>query len=488
MEEISSSVNLTYKHTENPFIEFNREPLIPHMVSTEGPALAVADINHDGLEDVFIGASRRNHNAIFLQEPNGKFIQKPQPEMYKDSTYEDVDAVWTDVNRDGHVDLVIASGGNEYYGRDKNLLPRVYINDGKAQFKRLEHAFDSLYLTASCVATSDFNNDGFPDLFIGGRAVPWEYGQIPRSYLLQNDGSGRFRDVTAIKAKELAKAGMVTRADWVDIDQDKDIDLVISCEWGSIDAYINDRGRFTRKSLTDKKGWWNFAFPFDADNDGDIDFITGNLGLNSRLKASTDEPVNLYYNDFDENGKKEQLLTYYLSDKMIPFVNKNELEKQLPFIKKKFLYAGDFAKAPITEIFGSQRLKDADLLTANYLANALLINNGGLKFTTVPLPWQAQLSSYRDAAVIDANNDKLPDILLGGNYYDNNIQMGRYDADFGTVLVNKGKGNFVCESINGVVVKGQVRRIKPIKIGGRPAYILARNNESTVVISFSSTK
>ncbi len=170
MEEISSSVNLSYKHTENPFIEFNREPLIPHMVSTEGPALAVADINNDGLEDVFLGASRRNHNAVFLQQTNGKFIRIPQPEMYKDSTYEDVDAIWADVNMDGSVDLVIASGGNEYYGRDKNLSPRVYLNDGKAQFKKLEDAFDSLYLTASCIATSDFNNDGFPDLFIGGKS------------------------------------------------------------------------------------------------------------------------------------------------------------------------------------------------------------------------------------------------------------------------------------------------------------------------------
>jgi len=486
MEDISSRINLYYKHIENPFIEFNREPLIPHMVSTEGPTLAVADINNDGLEDVFLGASKTNHNAIFLQQPNEKFIRTQQPEMQQDSMYEDVDAAWADLNNDGYVDLVIANGGNEYYGRDNHLSPRVYLNDGKAQFKKLDHAFDSLFLTASCIIPCDFNKDGFMDLFIGGRAVPWEYGQIPHSYLLQNDGSGRFTDVTEKKAKEISKIGMVTRAVWFDIDKDEDQDLIVCCEWGGIDAFINNSGNFTKKALTENKGWWNFVLPVDVDNDGDMDLIAGNLGLNSRLKASSTEPVRLYYNDFDGNGKKEQVLTYYVNGKVLPFVNKDELQKQLPFIKKKFLYAGDFAEASITEIFGSEKLKNAQTLTADYFANAVLINNGGLNFTTIAIPWQAQLSSYRDAVVVDANNDELPDILLAGNYYDNNIQMGRYDADFGTILVNKGKGTFTCENLNGLQIKGQVRRIKKINIGEREAFILARNNDSTMVISFSS--
>ncbi|MEP7376721.1 MAG: hypothetical protein ABI675_25210, partial [Chitinophagaceae bacterium] len=213
--------------------------------------------------------------------------------------------------------------------------------------------------------------------------------------------------------------------------------------------------------------------------------IAGNLGLNSRLKVSVNEPVSLYYNDFDGNGKKEQVLTYYVHGKEFPFVSKDELQKQLPFIKKEFLYARDFARASIKEIFGSEKLENAQKLTANYFDNSILINNGNLNFTTTALPWQAQLSTYRDAIIIDANNDEMPDILLGGNYYDNNIQMGRYDADFGTILLNKGKGNFTCENMNGLVIKGQVRRIKQLRIGDQKALVLAKNNDGTVVIRFS---
>jgi hypothetical protein len=483
MEDITQSVNLLYKHEEDPFIEFNREPLIPHMISTEGPALVVADINHDGLDDVFIGSSKSFHNAIFLQQSDGKFIRTEQPQMRLDSMYEDVDAAWTDVNNDGNVDLVIATGGNEYYADDEHLLPRVYLNDGNAHFKKLENAFKNLYYTFSCVVPYDFNGDGFVDLFLGGRVVPWDYGKTPRSYLLQNDGTGRFIDVTKKYAGQLSKLGMVTQAIWFDIDKDGDKDLIVCCEWGAIYAFINNKGRFTEQKLTDKNGWWNFVLPVDIDNDGDIDLIAGNLGLNSRLKASAAEPVRLYYNDFDDNGKNEQIVSYYVNGRELPFANKDELQKQMPQIKKDFLYAGDFAQASMDQIFKRSKLKNAQLLTADYFANSVLINDGKLHFKASALPWEAQLTTYRDAVVINANDDNLPDILLVGNYYDNNIQMGRYDADFGTVLVNRGHGNFSCETINGLQVKGQVRHVRKINLTeNREAFILARNNDSVMVI------
>ncbi|MDQ2720252.1 MAG: VCBS repeat-containing protein [Bacteroidota bacterium] len=484
VEDITSKTNLLYKHKENTFQEFNREALLPHMLSTEGPALAVADINHDGLEDVFIGSSKWEKPIIFLQQASGKFIKKDQPDLDKDSTYEDVGACFTDVNNDGYPDLVIASGGNEYYGKDNYLTPRVYLNDGKANFHKLDNAFDSLFVNASCVVPYDFNGDGNMDLFIGGRSVPWNYGQIPQSYLLQNDGKGKFIDVTKKYAKGLSDIGFVTSALWFDLDKNGDKDLILTLEWGGIIAFMNHHGTFTKKILCDKKGWWNFVLPVDINNDGNIDFIAGNLGLNSRLKASEKEPVRMYYNDFDDNGKKEQVLTHYSNGREIQFANKGELEKQIPIIKKRFLYARDFAKASLQDIFTREKLEKADTLTANYFPNSILMNDGKLNFRVQEMPWQAQISPFKDAVVVDANGDKLPDILLVGNYYENNIQMGRYDADYGTILLNKGNGKFEAETLNGLQIKGQVRHIQKIKIDKKEAFILARNNDSTMVIQF----
>jgi enediyne biosynthesis protein E4 len=480
--DITKETGLNYLHKENQFVEFNREFLLPHMISTEGPALAVADINHDGLEDVFIGAARNSHSAVFLQQANGKFIQTKQPALFIDSIYEDVDARFADINNDGNVDLIVASGGNEYYGEDEHLLPRIYLNDGKGNFTKLKDALPNIYTTQSCIVPCDFNNDGFMDLFIGGRAVPWEYGKTPNSYLLLNNGKGKFTDVTQTYCKELATAGMVTQALWFDIDKDGDKDLLVCYEWGGITAYINNKNSFSKKELTDKKGWWNFILPVDINNDGQVDLIAGNLGLNSRLHASAKEPVKLYCNDFDDNGKREQILTYFLNGKEIPFANKDELQKQLPSIKKKFLYAADFAKASLNEIFSPEKLKNAQTLTADYFANSVLINKGNLNFSTEPLPWEAQLSPYRDAVIADVNNDNLPDILLVGNYYDNNIQMGRYDADFGTVLINKGNGKLEVSLINGLQIKGQARHILPLKIKNQKAFVIAKNNDSAMII------
>jgi enediyne biosynthesis protein E4 len=484
VRDITASTGLQHRHKENDFHEFDREPLIPHMLSTEGPALAVGDLDKDGLEDIFVGGSRTQKSSVFRQLSSGRFIRTAQPALDKDSGFEDVSACWADLDHDGSPDLVVASGGNEYGGKDPHLLPRVYLNDGKGHLVRRDQAFGDVFVNASCVVPSDFNGDGYIDLFIGGRSVPFRYGQTPNSFLLQNDGAGTFTDVTEKIAPGLSTLGFVTSAQWLDLDKDGQKDLLLSLEWGGIVAFMNDHGHFTKKVLTDKKGWWNFILPVDLDHDGNIDLIVGNLGLNSRLRASEKEPVRLYYNDFDDNGIKEQILTYYLNGRELPFAGKEELETQMPGLKKSFLYAENFAKADMSHLFSENKLRSADTLSADYFSNAVLVNQGNLQFKLEPLPWQAQLSTYRDAVIVDANGDDLPDILLVGNYYENNIGLGRSDADLGTLLVNKGHHSFSTSPLNGLSIRGQVRHILPITIAGKPSLILVRNNDSTKIIRF----
>ncbi len=488
MVDITSASKIVFKHEENVFNEFNREPLLPHLLSTEGPALAVGDANGDGLDDVYLGAAKGFKSNLYLQQKNGQFVKSIQPSLSQDSIYEDVDATWVDINNDGHLDLVVASGGNEYYHQEPYLLPRAYLNDGKMHFTKLPNAFSGIVVSQSCVIANDFNDDGFADLFIGGRSVPYQYGTIPTSYLLMNDGNGHFKNVTEQYAKGLSKIGMVTQAVWNDLDKDGKKDLLICSEWGGIDAFINKKNHFNKIQITDKKGWWNCILPVDIDNDGDIDIVAGNLGLNSRLTASDKKPVRLYFQDFDDNGKKEQVLTYFLKDRELVFANKSELERQMPFIKKKYLYAGDFSKAAINEIFTTSKLNEAIRYSANYFSNTLFLNNGQQQFSTIELPFEAQLSPIKSAVVIDANGDDLKDLLLVGNYYDNTIQMGRNDADYGTILINKGKGNLVAESINGLSIKGQVRKMLPIVIQKKNAWILAKNGDNTQLIQFKLAK
>ncbi|HEY6900747.1 MAG TPA: FG-GAP-like repeat-containing protein, partial [Puia sp.] len=484
-KDITASTNLLYKHQENDFHEFDREPLLPHMFSTEGPAVAVGDINKDGLDDVFIGASKWKKPAVFLQNKAGTFTRLAEPGLDRDSTNEHVDACFIDVNKDGAPDLIIADGGNEYYGQETWREPQVYLGDGKGGFKHLDHAFDNIFMNASCITPADIDNDGNIDLFIGGRSVPFEYGRKPRSYLLKGDGTGHFTDVTSQYAPDLTEAGFVTSAQWFDLDGNGQKDLLLTLEWDGIFAFLNKDGHLTKTTITDKKGWWNCLLPVDLNHDGKMDFVAGNLGWNSRLKASDKEPVRLYYYDFDGNGKKEQILTYYLNGKELPFANKHELEKQIPSLKKNYLYAENFAKASLEDLFSRDKLDKADLFTANYFSNALLINQGNGRFEVKALPWEAQLSPFRDAMIVDADHDSLPDVLLVGNYYDNNIQMGRYDADFGTLLFGRDGADPKPTPLNGLTIKGQVRHSKNIKIAGKDACLLIKNNDSAQVIQFA---
>ena len=484
--DIAGESGLHWLHRENHFVEFNREPLVPRMLSAAGPALAVADINKDGLEDIFIGAARNSRSAIFIQQADGQFRQLEQPALALDSAYEDVDACWTDLNNDGHPDLVVVSGGNEFYGKDSLRQPRLYLNSGNGDLVKMQGAFEGVYLTGSTVAPADINGDGYTDLFIGAAAIPFEYGSIPESYLLVNNGKGVFSNRTTEFAPGLEKVGLVRHAEWADINGDKMAELILATEWNHVLVYEKKSGKYQQRSLGNGRGWWNTVQVFDADNDGDLDLLAGNLGLNSRLTADDKEPVRLYVGDFDGNGKKEQILTYFLHGRELPFANKAELEKQIPLLKKKFLYAEDFAKATLEDLFGAKALETASLQTADHFDSQLLLNDGRGNFTVHSLPWQAQLSTLNTAAFADVNGDGFTDILTGGNFYENNIQMGRNDADRGSVLINNGKGHFACQHLELSKPLAQVRRMAAIKTkAAGQTFVLARNNDSLLLINMN---
>ncbi|NDC76415.1 MAG: hypothetical protein EBZ67_00800 [Chitinophagia bacterium] len=481
-EDVTPGTALRIRHRENRFNEFDREPLIPQMVSAEGPALAVADIDGDGREDLFIGGSKSFPASLWLQQGDGTLREMPSPAVHADSMWEAVDAVWADVDGDRDPDLVVATGGNEYYGDDEHLSPLLYLNDGKGRLTRKPDAFPGVRATQSRVAVNDYDRDGDVDLFIAGRAEPWQYGVSPRSYLLRNDGTGRFTDVTAALCPELEHPGMVTDACWADMDGDGRSDLVVCSEWGGVDAFLSKGGALVRKRISQRRGWWHGLAVADLDGDGDADLIVGNFGRNSRLKASDREPVRLYVNDFDDNGRVEQVLTYHVGGKEIPFASKVLLEKSLPVLKKRFLYAADFARADLSDLFGS-RILDASLqLTATDFSSVMLINEGGMRFRATELPFEAQLAPARSLTVLQADADPLPDVMVWGNFHEANVEIGRQDALKGVLLHNPGRKGGRAEVLSGCGIDGQVASVRPIRIAGAASYAVALNDDSLRVI------
>lgn len=480
--DVTQEVGLEFKHEENPFVEFNREGLIPHMVSAEGPALAVGDVNGDGLEDVFIGSSKRRRSALFLQEASGKFsLQTPQS-IIVDSIFEDVDAVFADIENDGDLDLVIASGGNEYRGTQEPMKQRAYINDGKGGFIRKD-LFPEAFLTASCVLPADFNGDGRVDFFFGARAIPWNYGKTPSSYLYENKGDGTFEEVTAKYADDLQEVGLVKNGSWSDIDLDGDQDLILAVEWEPLIIFRNDGNRFEKVPVNDAKGWWNFVLPGDFDQDGDVDLLAGNFGQNTKLDPSVEEPVRMFVNDFDDNGQIEQVLTYHLGGREIPFATYAELTKQMVSLKKRFLYSKDLAAASLSDIFGKEKLAEAKLYEANTFQSAYFEQvDGQLKFKMHYLPDTLQFSTLNAIASMENAEAGKSQFVVGGNFLQSNIEMGWYDANYGNVLTLGGEPFMNVQPLGDLRIKGEVRRIQPITINGRTCYIFAKNNDFIQVI------
>jgi hypothetical protein len=478
---------IDWQHRENTFFDFNREPLIPFKVSTEGPKIAVGDINGDGMDDMYLCGAKYQSGTIYLQTAKG-FTPAIIPDIEADSIYEDVDALFFDADSDGDKDLYVVSGGNEFFGQMEEQYDRFYRNDGKGNFTRDRQALPPMPDNTSCVRPADFDGDGDLDLFVGGRVVAYAYGRTPRSYLLQNDGKGNFKDVAGTAASGLATIGMVTDAQWTYLNGDKLLDLVVVGDWMSPAVFLNQQGKLALAAyngLQNLNGFWQTVAAADFDSDGDLDLLLGNIGLNTKFIKDPHPLLQIFVKDFDKNGRDEQILAYNRGENLYPVAFKDELGKQIPsVINKRFTTYNQYAGKSLREILQDKQLQDATHKSVNTFASVWLRNNGTGKFTPVPLPAEAQMSKIFTFHITDINKDNRPDVLIGGNLYGVSTYQGRYDAFCGLVLMNEGNGNWrsLLPHQSGWLTEGEVRDIKPVIIGGKQRWLVARNNSSLLML------
>lgn len=479
-KEITSTFSGGFTHQENDFDDFEKQILLPHKMSQFGPAIAVADINNDGLEDFYAGGASGQSPSLFLQNKSGTFETTGIQFWEKEKAYEDIDALFVDINNDGLKDLYVVSGGNAYPKNDFHYTDRIYLNTGSGGFKK-GAILNGDRVSGSIVKAADYDNDGDVDLFVGGRHLPHQYPNPTSSSLLINN-NGQLKNSTSEFADELKGIGMVTDAVWADYDNDKDLDLIISGEWMAITIFNNDNGKLTKTeipSLANTKGWWFSLEQGDFDNDGDIDFIAGNLGLNYKYKTSSEKPFDIYYNDFDANGNGDIVLGYYNNDKHYPLRGFSCSSQQIPGLKDKIKKYDVFASLELQEVYGEDQLKNALHYKADTFASAYIQNNGDGTFTVTALPNLAQLSNINDMLVQDFNNDGLLDVLAIENLYVSEIETPRNDAGTGLLLLGDGKGGFKVKrgAEIGFYVSNDAKKLKPISVKNQKG-ILVGNNDS----------
>jgi enediyne biosynthesis protein E4 len=488
--DITSTVNLHYKHRENDFNDFNIQTLIPQKISTQGPKLAVADVNQDGLDDFYVCGAKGQPGKLFRQTNTGTFLSTGEKLFSTDALCEDVNAVFFDADGDGDKDLYVVSGGNETE-TDKPNADRLYSNDGKGGFIKSK-GLPVLYGNKSVVVAADMDHDGDMDLFVGGRVVAGRYGDVPKSYLLLNDGKGKFSVAAETMAPGLQYAGMVTDAAWADIDKDGWPDLIIAGEWMPVTIFINQRGKLvnvtTSCNLEHTTGLWSTLHIADINSDGFDDILVGNRGANSKLHANEKYPLQLYVDDFDNNGSLDQVMAVEKGGKYYPFLGKEELENQFPaIIKKKYLGYAAFAGQTMEEVF-AKKLDRAKKYMAEMLSSVVLINNKKGGFVMLTLPPAVQWSVVFAFCTGDFNQDGKTDILAAGNLYGILPYEGRYDAGYGTVLLNENNNGFKTANAwqTGFMADGETRDIKVIRtINGKKMIAVARNNDSIKIFALS---
>ena len=442
--EITQNLNIDYVHQENDYDDFRKEVLLPHKMSNLGPGLAVGDANNDGREDFYVGGAAGFPGALFLQQENSSFVRSAQEVWETDKKFEDLGALFFDADNDGDLDLYVVSGGNDFEPGSEALQDRLYVNDGAGTFSRARRALPEMLTSGSVVVPGDYDKDGDLDLFIGGRLVPGQYPRPARSHILRNDG-GRFEDVTDSVAPDLLTAGLVTTAVWTDFSGDGDLDLALSGEWMPVTLMVNKQGKFEnvtgKAGLENTTGWYYSLVSHDFDNDGDQDFVAGNLGLNYKYKASEEEPFEVYSHDFDGNGSLDIVLGYHEQGELYPLRGRSCSSDQIPLIAQRFPTFEAFGEANLRDVYG-EGLDKALNYKARTFASSFVENLGDGTFRVRNLPNQAQVSNINNIVVYDFNQDSNLDLLISGNLYPAEIETPRNDAGTGLYLEGDGKGNF----------------------------------------------
>jgi len=478
-------MGLETNHTANSTNDISRSSLLHNPIPQTGPALATADVNKDGLVDLYLGGSKGQPGRLLLQQKNGTFTQAKEPFFEMHKKYRDTDALFFDANGDGNTDLYVVSGGASDPPNSSVYQDRLYLNDGFGNFSYQPDAIPNIRSSSSTVAASDFDHDGDTDLFVGGRIRPGTYPLPPRSYLLEND-HGQFKDITKNAASALVQPGLVSDAVWTDIDHDHNPDLILTGEWMPIRIFHNNADKtFTeiteQAGLQNTTGWWNIIRAADLNGDGNTDLIAGNRGLNTSLHVSSNKPIILFANDFDNNGYTDHIMTQMINNNRYPVPGRDKLVQQIPQLKSKFPDYSTYAKATINDILTDRQQKKASRFSADTFASSVFINNGNGTFRSVPLPREAQIFPIFSMLVADFNGDHILDLLLSGNNFENAPQTGPV-AGLGTLLLGNKSGNYKVRRAKqtGFRATGDIRKMKLIPSPLGYIILVGRNGNNPI--------